>query len=189
MRKFTAGSIAASGALAAVTILGGAGVAAAQQDEGPVRFSAEGNDQCEVTFTIENETNSRYYTIDFMVDDEFTYWQEDSHYSVTRFALSSDAETPLFPEDTNSYAADRDPVTSERTIDLRDLYNRPNPDADEHTISYRMIRGPVTAHRDDESVYTTEVSGCADDGADEDSGQGSLGGVLGSVDVFGSLGS
>lgn len=180
MHKLSMRTFAAAGTLALV--VGGAAVASAQQDEGPVRFNAEGNDQCEVTFTIENETNSEYYTIDYMIDDEFGFWETDGHYSVTRFALSSQAEAPTFPG--SGYVWDRDTVTSERTIDLRGVEFLPNPDADEHTISYRLIRGPQTAHRDDGNVYTTVVNGC-----EAEEGGGLIGSLIGSVDVFGSLGS
>lgn len=182
MRRNRFAALVGSATLAGAGVLGGAGIAQAQQDEGPVQFNAVGNDQCEVTFTIENRTNSEDYTVDYMIDDEFANWKTDKHYSVTRFALSSKAEAPLWGGGI-PYVSDREPVVNNRTIDLKTVENLPNPDSDTHTISYRLIRGPHVDHRDDDNVYTTDVSGCADGGSG-----GLVGSIIGSVDVFGSLG-
>ena len=48
-------------------------------DDGPipVQFWAEGNDRCEVTFTVINRTNSTSYLVDFIVDDEDPMGVED----------------------------------------------------------------------------------------------------------------
>ena len=84
MNNSRLGAFVAGVALASATVLGGAGVASAQQDEGPVQFSAEGNDNCEVVFTVQNQTNSRFYTIDYQIDGEFDghedgTWAERMH--------------------------------------------------------------------------------------------------------------
>lgn len=191
MRKTHLGTFIASTALASATVLGGAGVASAQQDEGPVQFSAEGNDNCEVVFTVQNQTNSKYYQMDYQIDSEFdghdgVTWAERMHDAAqngdSRWGLSSGiAEgTEEFKVGGAGYVSNLDPFTTTKTVNLRDLDDLPYPESDEHTIQYRLIWGPHTAHRDDANVYETTVTGCDDSTVPGE-------GAFGSLDIFGSL--
>ena len=191
MRMTRLGAFVSSATLASATVLGGAGVASAQQDEGPVQFSATGNDNCEVVFTVQNQTNSKFYQIDYQIDSEFDghgggTWAERMHDAAqdsgTRWGVSSGIadDTEEFDPGEVGYVYDLDPVTSTLTVNLRDLADLPNPDADEHTIEYRLIWGPHTPHRDDANVYETTVTGC-----EEPTGPGA--GSVGSLDLLGSL--
>lgn len=206
MRTTSLGAFVASAALASATVLGGAGAASAQQDEGPVQFSAEGGDNCEVIFTVQNQTNSKFYTIDYQIDGEFDghedgTWDERKHAGSEsgdiRWGAHSEIadDTDEFQAGVTGYVSNLDPVTSTKTVNLRDLDDLPNPEADEHTIQYRLIYGPHTPHRDDANIYTTSVTGCADstDPSDGSVGSaelfGSLKSLIGSIDFGGSLGS
>ena len=191
MNNSRLGAFVAGVALASATVLGGAGVASAQQDEGPVQFSAEGNDNCEVVFTVQNQTNSRFYTIDYQIDGEFDghedgTWAERMHAGNDtgdiRWGAHSEIadDTVEFQSGGPGYVSNLDPVTSTLTVNLRDLDDLPNPEAGERTIEYRLIYGPHTPHRDDPNVYETTVTGCAEP-------TGPVAGSVGSLDLLGSL--
>ena len=86
------------------------------------------------------------------------------------------------------FTATNEPVTSTNTIDLRDLPNPPNPEADTHTITYQQIGGPDHGFggvQSDMPVFTTEVSGCAAPAGPWGSLEDLFGsGSAGSVDVL-----
>lgn len=195
-------------------------VAAAQEDgvgwtAPPVQFSAVGNDNCEVEFTMTNSTNATY-AIDYIVDGEDPTTlaglpgisgntgvvtrtliglppnRVEYVRTIGRLGVQAVPEVPLWTPGT-PHTGGFDPVTATNTIDLRDLAALPNPESDTHTVTYQVVQGPHWGFKgwDPETrtfaVYTTEVSGCAeDDGGD---GTGSLGigsvGSLGSVDAVG----
>lgn len=184
MRKSRISAVVASSALASATILGGAGIAGAQQTEGPVNFMAAGNDQCEVTFTISNKTNSVDYAIDYRIDDEPLEGEDFGTGPTGRVVLNSDAAEPhRVPgrgEDAVRYVSDRFPVVSETTVNLNEVEDAPPTEDGSYTISYRMIIGPDATHRGDGEWHETTVTGCET----EDDLMGS---IIGSVDVFGSL--
>lgn len=189
MRKSRIGALVASSALASATILGGAGIAGAQQTEGPVMFMAEGNDQCEVTFTISNQTNSTAYTMDYRINDEPLEGQDFGTGATGRIVLSSDAAEPHFGSG-QGYVSDRFPVVSETTVNLNELEDAPATEDGAYTVSYRIILGPDGNHRGDGEWHETTVTGCeteVDDSDVEDPEGDLIGSIIGSVDVFGSL--
>lgn len=159
-------------------------------DQGPVRFSASGDDQCRVHFTIINETNG-YYVVDFAVDGEDPaslagvpgVWSLTGVPVRARFSLDSVAyditrvvgrqgvqnsapSSPVFAPGTAPYVTDRDPITTTRTVSLLDQPRLPNRASDTHTVSYHVVVGPQSADKGFDSatgrfaLLETEVSGC-----------------------------
>lgn len=166
---------AVSGTLAAAALAVGLSAPVAQAQDLPVTATAEGGDDCTVTFTISNKTNAPYW-VGYTVDGGTTMqWVE------------GDPHTPAWPDDA-AYKWDyTEAVDTTETITLTDLENLPTPEADSHTVTYRIARGPERDHYSTEE-RTVEVSGC------EQAGTGSLGsigaGSLGSSALGeGSLGS
>lgn len=155
-------------------------------DQDPVRFFAQGNDQCEVTFTIVNRTNA-FYNIDFIIDDEdpASLVGVPGGYSggltgstvkntvkgvtkiryVGRPGVQAQPSSPTMPPSTK-YESDRDPVTTTRTRNILEQAWLPNPTSDTHTITYQVVLGPHAPHKgwdpvaQDFVTYTTDVSGC-----------------------------
>lgn len=186
-----------------------------QNDDGPipVQFWAEGNNQCEVTFTVVNRTNSDSYLVDFIVDGEDPKTIEDdmSHptyqfgtinkgpYKGTHVGDRTLGRRGVYPEPSGiprgtplengkneGLKVLNDPLTTTATIDLRDLQDLPNPEADAHTITYQQIGGPdhgIHGVQSDMPVFTTEVTGCADGGfwgsLEDHFGSGSAGSLHG----------
>ncbi|MBB1032510.1 Ig-like domain repeat protein [Dietzia sp. SLG310A2-38A2] len=159
-------------------------------DQGPVRFSASGDDQCQVHFTIVNETNG-YYVVDFAVDGEdptslvgvpgvwgltgvpvrarFSF--DSVAYDITRVVgrqgvQNSAPAPPVFAPGTAPYVTDRDPITTTRTVDLLDQPRLPNRASDTHTVSYQVVVGPQSVDKGFDpatgqfTLLETEVSGC-----------------------------
>lgn len=184
-------------------------------DDGPipVQFWAEGNDRCEVTFTVINRTNSTSYLVDFIVDDEDPMGVEDGvnrdtwDFKINKgpykgtdigprtlgwVGVRSESSGPHWGKGDDGvnvkFTATNEPVTSTNTIDLRDLPNPPNPEADTHTITYQQIGGPDHGFggvQSDMPVFTTEVSGCAAPAGPWGSLEDLFGsGSAGSVDVL-----
>ncbi|MFN3338593.1 MAG: Ig-like domain-containing protein [Dietzia sp.] len=159
-------------------------------DQGPVRFSASGNDQCQVEFTIVNETNG-FYVVDFAVDGEdptslvgvpgvwsltgvpvrarFSF--DSVAYDITRIVgrqgVQNSAPTPpVFAPGTAPYVTDREPITTTRTVDLLDQPRLPNRSSDTHTVTYQVVAGPQSEDKGFDpttgqfALLETEVSGC-----------------------------
>lgn len=190
------------------------------QDDGPipVAFWAEGNDKCEVTFTVVNRTASDKYHVDYVIDDEKApeHTEEDhptgktydfkkltaGPYSGTeigertigRIGVRGKASGTSGPV-SNAESALRAPETTTNTVKLKELKDLPNPEADKHVITYQQINGPVRGDFGIQSnlpVFTTEVTGCATpDPLGSLGSSDSAGSPFGSMfgSLFGSLGS
>lgn len=175
--------------------------------EGPVQWWAEGNDQCEVNFHIDNTSNSTGYFIDYVVDTEnateidgavaptgetysIKYDGVTTPRTVGRIGVQAKASEPHFQVGEVGYIKDAELQTNANKVNLRDLTSLPNADNDEHTITYQMVLGPDSKDKgwnfDTQTFpeYTTTVTGCA---VAEEEANGSMGSVFGSL--FGSLGS
>ncbi len=156
----------------------------------PVAFWAEGNDKCEVTFTVVNRTASDQYHVDYLIDDEKApakVAESDPAYpsgetydfgkltagpyegtdigvrTIGRIGVRGKSSgEPGGVSDVQSTF--RDPVTNTNTVKLHDLKDLPNPKADKHVITYQQINGPVRGDfgiQSDMPVFSTEVTGCA----------------------------
>ncbi|MCW4354138.1 hypothetical protein ONR57_12590 [Hoyosella sp. YIM 151337] len=165
-------------ATCAASVLAMSYASLAQKTDGPVRFSAVGNDQCEVTFTIENDTNSRFYTIDYLIDDEQPTGPDFGTGPTGRRVLNSAAQEPLGPP---GYVRNRPTEVSTVTVDLREVEDRPNVGADSYLIRYRMILGPSAQDRGPGTFYETTVTGCADPEPPTGSIRIDLGSLIGSL--------
>ncbi|AVZ39068.1 MULTISPECIES: Ig-like domain-containing protein [unclassified Dietzia] len=159
-------------------------------DRGPVRFSASGDDECRVQFTIINETNA-YYVVDYSVDGEDPtslvgvpgVWSQTGAPVRARFTLNSvpyditrvvgrqgvqnsAPAAPVFTPGTAPYVTNRDPITTTRTVDLLDQPRLPNRASDTHTITYQVVLGPQSADKGFDpatgqfALFETDVSGC-----------------------------
>lgn len=159
-------------------------------NEGPVQFSATGDDQCQVHFTIVNETNA-YYVVDYTVDGEDPTslvgvpgaWSQtgvsvrarftldtvpyDITRTVGRFGVQNSAPaTPVFASGTAPYENNRTPITTTRTVDLLAQPRLPNRNSDTHTVSYQVVLGPQSPDKGFDTdtgefaLLETEVSGC-----------------------------
>lgn len=181
--NFRRGTTIAGGFAAAALAVGMASpVASAQNLEGPVKFWAAGNDQCEVEFTVLNSTNGEYI---------LDWWVEGQERTGTDYGIGKTGQIiesrNYEPTNTNtpppvSYKSDYPvPLTTNVVYNLDEVEGLPDSEDGEYVVNYRMASGPESAHRGGE--YTTTVTGCET----EDEGTGSL--SLGSLDVFGSLGS
>lgn len=196
MRKARFGGLLASTALAGATILGGAGIASAQ-DTAPVEFNAEGGDDCTVTFSIDNRTNSENYRIDYQINGEFNdegraddaTWAEAKHDGLddgaetgpTRWGPTSvvaDEVTPLGEEGAGPHNGEYELATAEETVNLKQLDDLPDPNEDgSYTIEYRLIWGPEANFRfDNEEPEKVTVTGCDSDNP--------FGSAKGSADLF-----
>lgn len=177
----------------------------------PVQWFADGNDNCEVDFTILNSTNARTYAIDYIVDGEdpkeiegaanITGTTFDMNMSGTiiprtvgRIGTFAYAAVPAFPD--GGYITNRDPADPAqqitKKINIGELPDLPNPELDTHTITYQMVLGPENKDKgwDPEektfAKFTTTVSGCAE-AEDEDNGSLGSGSGSGSGSSFGSV--
>lgn len=188
----SSGRLLLPAALVACGICLGASPAASAEgwDQGPVRFSASGNDQCQVEFTIINQTNG-YYVVDFAVDGEDPtslvgvpgVWSQAGVSVRSRFSFNSVAyditrvvgrlgvqnsapAPPVFAPGTAPYVTDRDPITTTRTVDLLDQPRLPNRSSDTHTVTYQVVVGPQSVDKGFDpatgqfALLETEVSGC-----------------------------
>lgn len=189
------------------------------QDGGPipVQFWAEGNDNCQVDFTIVNRTNSDSYLVDYVVDNENPLEIPDDRqpnrangdyvwdfkdinkgpYKGTHVGERSLGRVALYPDPSGPPRGSvvdgktvglktlGEPVTATTTVNLRDLPGLPNPEADNHTITYQQIAGPdhgINGVQSDMPVFTTEVTGCANPFGSLGSGS-----IVGSLGAFSSL--
>ena len=179
--NFRRGTTIAGGFAAAALAVGMASpVASAQNLDGPVQFWADGNDQCEVEFTVLNSTNG-VYPLDWWVEGQEREG-DDLGLGNTGQLIDTRNYEPAVPE--ASYRSDYDvPLTTNVVVNLNDVAGLPPADDGAYVVNYRIAAGPEGDHRGDPDGYTTEVTGCET----EDEGTGSL--SLGSLDVFGSLGS
>ncbi|WP_291082020.1 Ig-like domain-containing protein [Dietzia sp. UBA5065] len=161
---------------------------AAGWDQGPVQFSAYGDDQCQLHFTIVNRTNS-FYVVDFAVDGEDPtalqgkpgIWSQTGQTVRSRFSLNGVAYdisrvvgrpgvqnsaplSPTFPGAT--YENNREPITTTRTVNLLEQALLPNRASDTHTVTYQVTLGPQSADKGFDSatgtfaLLGTSVSGC-----------------------------
>lgn len=192
MRKARFGGLLASTALAGATILGGAGIASAQ-DTAPVEFNAVGGEDCTVTFSIDNRTNSDRYRIDYQINGEFNEeadpnWVEAKHDGLndaeedgpTRWGPTSkvaEGVPPLGEEGAGPHNGDYELTTAEKTVKLKELEDLPDPNEDgSYTIQYRLIWGPEANFRfDEDEPESVTVTGCEDD---------PFGSAKGSADLF-----
>lgn len=203
MRKMRIGALAASAALASVTIVGGAGTAMAQEETDTVTVNSEGNytmtatalGDCQVEFTLESEREDNYgnWRGDFRVNNEDPITAPGSDSSVGN---RGETFRPVVGsnqgiEDAIENDLNYDFETGEVIVDLSE--DRTVPDFEggttnlsgvepnesgEHTVTFGVYQGPVGYTED---VYNTDgeitVYGCETEGG--------LG--LGSLDVFGSI--
>lgn len=201
MRKMRIGALAASAALASVTIVGGAGTAMAQEDEHTDTVVSEGNytmtatalGDCQVEFTLESEREDNYgnWRGDFRVNSEDPITDGGgSRDEVFRPVIGSnqgiedaieDREEP-YDFGTGEVIVD---LAEERTVpDFEDgAYSLPGVEPNEsgeHTVNFGVYQGPA-GYTEEGNVYNTDgeitVYGCETEGG--------LG--LGSLDVFGSI--
>ncbi|WML61263.1 hypothetical protein [Rhodococcus sp. AH-ZY2] len=129
----------------------GGGVAAAAPEggkhDGPVRYWADGKDDCSVDFTIENDTALENFTIDFVVDDEVPTGTDYGTGPTGRLAgLKS------VPNGTVTHNV--------RLGTVEQLPTLPNPLADSHVVKYRMILGPEQDYMDIGTWHQTTIRGC-----------------------------
>lgn len=184
MRKARFGGLLASTALAGATILGGAGIASAQ-DTGPVTFDAVDVGDCTVEFTLENRSTSTAYQIDYQINGEFDTddqtWHEAGHVdaeqgdedAATRWGPTSTVDedvTPRGEDGAGHHSWDENGEnypwsTATQKVDLKTLEGRPDTNEDgSYTIEYRLIWGPDTSTRfDHEKPRTLTVTDCKDD--------------------------
>lgn len=173
------------------------------QRTGPVQFWATDLGGCKAEFNIENRTNVTTYTLDWRIDDELPDGRDIGvGFPVWRTGdpnMASKAASPTWPDEVppntvenRTMVSDRDPVTATYVQDLKDLNGwdpgLPNPDADTHTVAYRMVLGPPGNNGQtptetpewigDRQWHTVTVTGC------NPSAGGSL--DFGSLDLFGS---
>lgn len=184
--KFRRGTTIAGGFAAAALAVGMASpVASAQNLEGPVKFWAAGNEQCEVEFTVLNSTNGEYI-LDWWVEGQ-DKTGENFGLGPTGQIIESRNYEPTASYDVTPpvrYQSDFDvPLTTNVVYNLDEVEGLPDSEDGEYVVNYRMASGIESDHRGDPDGYTTTVTGCET----EDEGTGSL--SLGSLDVFGSLGS
>lgn len=199
MRKTRIGALVASSALAGATLFGGAGIALAA-DTGPVTFDAVKTGECEVTFTVTNETNSEHYQIDYQINGEFDgnvegyqTWDEAGHNAVEDYEQGAEGETRWGPTskveagvpvrgEGVGYTTDNTATDSTLPVNLNDLEDLPEADEDgNYEIEYRLIWGPHTPHRfDGDDPRTLTLDNCE---LDPDEG-GIFDSIFGSIDFF-----
>ena len=190
MRKLRFGALAASAALASVTVLG-AGTAMAQEGDAPepVTVTSPGNytmtataiGECKVEFTLESDRpdNSGNWRGDFRIGEEDPIVSEDggSRGDVYRPVVGSNEGIVKAIE--NNWGEDAyDFAALETTVDLRDSRIVPYADGDpnkgrelagaeptedgEYEITFGVYQGPVAAGTTD--VYNLNgaltVTGC-----------------------------
>lgn len=173
MRKTRFSALLAGTALAGATFLGSAGIAAADDAEKPVRFKAEETGQCEVTFTIENETNSDYYRVDYQINGEFEDWAKKKHEGLddenetgdTRWGVRAElGEDVIYwkEEDGGPHNGSYALATTTETVNLAELTDLPEANEDgSYVIEYRLIWGPHVPFRyDNEAPRTLTLAGC-----------------------------
>lgn len=157
MRR-TSSALAIAGAIAIIA----PGSASAA---GPgLEANAVDNANCTVTFSIENRTNSTYYTMDYWIDDEPLTGQDYGTGPTGRRPPLASGVAPGTPTWTAGggvpFRADIEPpFHTETTVDLKAVENLPNPDAATHVVHYRVILGPESQHHVPEKTVT--VTGCA----------------------------
>lgn len=196
MRNSRIGTLAAAGALASATILGGAGIAQAQESAsitgGGAEVTATATDSCEVTFAFdegsvtEERLESVNWVVDYRIGDEaptieaFNEDDElDEQLSVFRPVVASNQDTVDALNNHDEY--DFDVGLLDHTVNLNDVAE-PN-DTGEHTVSFKFYRGSADWHSDENRAEVT-VTGCETVGDDD---PGLIGSVIHTIDVFGSL--
>lgn len=197
MRNTRIGALLASTALASATILGGAGIASAEESGtdaitgGAATVTATANDNCEVTFAFADDIDddlldSTNWVVDYRVDGEeptipnYTDESEedlDEQLSVFRPVVASNQGSVDALNDHEQYDYDVDLL--DKTVNLNDVIE-PN-DSGEHTVTFKFYRGTADWHSEENQGEVT-VTGC-----DTAGGEGLIGSIVGSVDVFGSL--
>ncbi|SEK33803.1 hypothetical protein SAMN05444583_101396 [Rhodococcus maanshanensis] len=183
--RMTAALAVAAGSILALSAPAPAAPPDEGQRTGPVQFWAKDLGSCKAEFAIENRTNVTTYTIDWRIDDEvpdgrdigvgFPIWRTGDP------NMASKADSPTWPDEVppntpenRTMVSDRDPVTATYVQDLKNLNGwnpgLPNPEADTHTISYRMVLGPPGNNGQtptetpewigDRQWHTVTVTGC-----------------------------
>lgn len=188
MRNTRIGALLASSALASATILGGAGIASAQEaSPDNITFSATDNGDCTATFEVVNTTNSDWAEVHYWTGDDVpaeapAFEQNEG----AELAIAADAAfrdengdwyAPYSETRGNTdikqktYVRGLEPVTTTADVDFSDEA------AEDGVVSvgYRMTNPDTKDY--DLSLKTLDVTGCGG------------GGFLGSLDVFGSLSS
>lgn len=144
--------------MASVLATGIAPPLAAAQTPPPVEYTAVGNDDCSFTVSFVNRTNSQYYQIDYRIDGEEPRGSQGP-VEIYRYGPWPNANQPVFPEQTNNYIFNGDPVESVKNRSIRNVPELPNPEQDSHQVDVRIAVGPDARHRLPE-WRTIEVSGC-----------------------------
>ena len=146
--------------------------------------NAVDNGNCTVTFSMDNRTNSTFYTMDYWIDGEPLTGQDFGTGPTGRRPplTSGVAEgTPVWTQGSGiPFRADIEPpFRTEALVDLKTVENLPNPDAATHVVHYRVVLGPENQHHVPEKTVT--VTGCA-----AQPGTGSAGSSMFPHDIFGS---
>ncbi len=164
MNKATTAVLAAAigmGAAWAGAGVADAGPVAPGEPEGAVVFSAKNLGNCKVEFEILNKTNITSYTIDWRIDDEAgrDIGVGFDIYRTGGISAKVQEGQPSYPDggiaegdNTAQNRVLRSDLEQTKATYVRDLKNLPgppawnpdlpNPDADTHKVSYRMVLGP-----------------------------------------------
>lgn len=194
----------ASGAVLALSTVSGAAPPDNGQRDAQVNFWAKDLGRCTAEFTIENHTNVTTYTIDWRIDGE-SGRDIGVGFDIYRTGtpnMASKAASPTWPDEVPTNTPENRTMLSGLPAVLatyqQDLKNLngwnpplPNPDADTHEVSYRMVLGPPGNNGQtptetpewlgNRAWHTVTVSGC---NPPPDTGSlgsaGSLGSIFGS---------
>ncbi|WP_248499710.1 hypothetical protein [Tomitella gaofuii] len=143
-----------------------------------VTVSATGNDDCTVDFTLKaTDSDTANWVADYRVDGEDPTIEStgDAFFNVYHPVVTNqkDAAEALNGLEDHDYNVG----VNTQQVDLSSY------GPGEHTVTFKLYRGPSAGNWGDEEKQTGEITvTCADD---QEDGTGSLG----SLDVFGSLGS
>ncbi|MDI9915823.1 hypothetical protein [Rhodococcus sp. IEGM 1379] len=176
--------VVAGVSLVALSTVSGAAPPDNGQRDAQVNFWATDRGACEADFTIENHTNVTTYTIDWRIDGEAGR-DIGVGFDVYRTGtpnMSSKALSPTWPDEVPENTPENrtmlsglPAVSATYTQDLKNIiagWNPalPNPDADTHTVEYRMVLGPPGNNGQtpselpewigDRAWHTVTVTGC-----------------------------
>lgn len=187
------------------------------QRTGAVQFWAEDLGDCKVEFTIRNTTNVTSFTLDWRIDhEELRMIPTVPWFAVGRTGgmHSTVLDGPRWPDDIGTQGENtvdnrwmKSGLPASETSYVKDLKNitdaynpaLPNPDADTHVVSYRMVLGPSGNNAEtpsntpewigDRRWHSVTVTGCNPTDPPEPGSLANVFGSLGSSEGSGSTGS